>query len=76
MKIVFMLIKNSEKRENYFKKKCYECWTPTKAQLIFHELIPQIPLFCNYENCIHAYLKSRKTKYYFENQGKFVKVLT
>ena len=28
---------------------------PTKAQLILHELIPQIPLFWNYENCIHAY---------------------
>ena len=40
---------------NYFRKKCYECWAPTKAQLILHELIPKISLFLNYENCIHAY---------------------
>ena len=32
---------------NYFRKKCYECWAPTKAQMILHELIPQIPLFWN-----------------------------
>ena len=36
------------------------CRVLTKAQLILHELIPQIPLFWNYENHIHAYLKSRK----------------
>ena len=27
----------------------------TKTQSILHELIPQIPLFWNYENCLHAY---------------------
>ena len=26
-----------------------------QTQLILHELIPQILLFWNYENCIHAY---------------------
>ena len=48
---------------------------PTKAQLILHELISRIPLFCNYENYIYAYLKSRETKEIFENQRKYVKVL-
>ena len=33
---------------------------PTKAQLILHELISQIPLFWNYENDIHAYIKLRE----------------
>ena len=28
---------------------------PTKAQFILHELIPQIPIFWNYENYLHAY---------------------
>ena len=31
------------------------CRGPTKAQLILHELISQIPLSWNYENCLHAY---------------------
>ena len=39
---------------------------PTKAQLILHELIPQIPLFWNYENHIYAYLKSREAKDYLK----------
>ena len=30
--------------------------------MILDELIPQNPLFWNYENYIHAYLKSRETK--------------
>ena len=51
---------------NYFQKKCYECWAPTKAQFILHELIPQSPLFWNYENHIYAYLISRETKYYLK----------
>ena len=28
---------------------------PTKAQFILHQLIPQIPIFWNYENCLNAY---------------------
>ena len=47
---------------------------PTKAQFILHELIPQISLFWNYENHIHAYLKSRETKEIFENQRKGNKI--
>ena len=39
--------------------------------MILHELIPQIPLFWNYENQIHAYLKSRAKKIY--NKLKFEK---
>ena len=42
------------------------CRAPTKTQLILHELIPQIPLFWNYENHIHAYLKSKETKDYLK----------
>ena len=42
------------------------CGPPTKARLILHELIPQIPLFRNYENCIHANIKSRGTKDYLK----------
>ena len=42
------------------------CKILTKAQLILHELIPQIPLFWNYENHIHAYLKSKETKDYLK----------
>ena len=38
---------------------------PTKAQLILHELIPQTPLFGNYEKFIIAYLKSREIEKLF-----------
>ena len=48
------------------QKKNLICRYPTKAQLILHELVSQIPLFWNYENHIHAYLKSRETKYYLK----------
>ena len=41
------------------------CRAPIKALLILHELISQIPLLWNYENHIHAYLKSRETKEIF-----------
>ena len=51
---------------NHFQRKCYECWALTKAQFILYELIPQIPLFWNNENCLHAYLNSRETKNYFK----------
>ena len=51
------------------------CKIPTKAQLILDELIQQIPLFWNYENHIHSYLKSRETKDYLKIK-KIVKVLT
>ena len=36
----------------------------TKTQSILHELALQIPLLWNYENCIHAYVKSREIEYY------------
>ena len=36
---------------------------PTKAQLILYKLILQIPLFWNYENDIHAYIKLREKKW-------------
>ena len=42
------------------------CRALTKGQLILHELIPQIPLFWNYENHIHTYLKSKETKDYLK----------
>ena len=42
------------------------CRALTKALLILHELIPQIPLFWNYENHIYAYLKSREAKDYLK----------
>ena len=32
---------------------------PTKAQLILYKLIPQIPLFWNYENLFIFYIKKR-----------------
>ena len=38
------------------------CGGPTKAQYILHEFVSQIPLLWNYENCIHAYVKSRETE--------------
>ena len=38
----------------------------TKAQLILYELIPQIPLFGNYEKFIIAYLKLRETENYLK----------
>ena len=37
---------------------------PTKTQSILRELASQIPLFWNYENCIHAYVKSREIEDY------------
>ena len=46
---------NQTKSITYFRKKCYKCWAPTKAQFILHELISQILLFWNYENYLHAY---------------------
>ena len=44
-------------------------WGPTKAQSILHELILQIPLIWNYENYIHAYVKSRETRDYLKPKG-------
>ena len=38
-----------------FQGKPHGCWASTNAQLILHELIPQIPLFWNYQKFIHAY---------------------
>ena len=35
---------------------------PTKTQSILHELITQIPLVWNYENCLRAYWESRRTR--------------
>ena len=40
--------------------------SPHQSPFILHELISQIPLFWNYENCIHAYVKSRGTKDYLK----------
>ena len=42
------------------------CGAPTKAHSILHELVPQIPLFWNYENSIRAYIKSRETEDYLK----------
>ena len=42
------------------------CVAPTKTHSILHELVPQIPLFWNYENSIRAYIKSRETKDYLK----------
>ena len=42
---------------------------PTTARSILHELIPQIPLIWNYENYIHAYLKSREIEDYLKPKG-------
>ena len=39
---------------------------PTKAHSFLQELISQIPLFWNYENNIHAYIKSRETEDYLK----------
>ena len=41
------------------------CRAPTKTQFILHELVPQIPLFWNYENQIHVYLKIKENKKLF-----------
>ena len=42
---------------------------PTKAQMILHELVSQIPLFQNYEKKnIFAYVKSRETKDYLKTR--------
>ena len=43
-------------------------WGPTKARLILHELISQIPLFHNYENDIHAYIKLREKEDYLKTK--------
>ena len=50
----------------------------TKARFILHELISQIPLFWNYENDIHTYIKLREKRRLFENQSgiKTVRVKT
>ena len=38
--------KQNQSQSKYaIQKKFYECWVPTKAQFILHELISQIPLF-------------------------------
>ena len=58
---------------NYFRKECYECRAPTKAQLILHELIPQTPLFGNYEKFIIAYLKSREIENYLKIEENLYK---
>ena len=42
------------------------CGVPTKAHYILHELVSQIPLFWNYENSIHAYIKSKETEDYLK----------
>ena len=44
------------------------CGGPTKARLILPELISQIPLIWNYENYIHAYVKSRGTEDYLKSE--------
>ena len=44
-------------------------WGPTKARSILHELASQILLFWNYENCIHAYVKSREIRDYLKPEG-------
>ena len=36
--------------------------------MILHELISQIPLFRNYENDIHAYIKLREKKDYLKTK--------
>ena len=41
------------------------CLAPTKAQFILYELVPQILLFWNYENQIHAYLKIKENEKLF-----------
>ena len=46
------------------QKKNLICRYPTKAQLILHELVSQIPLLWNYEKFILAYVKSRETEDY------------
>ena len=72
IKYITCLLKSKTKIRQYSlskidnQKRKLICRAPTKAQLILHELIPQIPLFWNYENHIHAYLKSRETKDYLK----------
>ena len=39
---------------------------PPKPILFLHELVSQIPIFWNYENSIHAYIKSRETEDYLK----------
>ena len=39
---------------------------PTKAHSFLQELISQIPLFWNYENSIHVYIKSREIEDYLK----------
>ena len=59
-----MHIKEQDKDQTIFikhkKSEKIICRAPTKAQIILHELVPQIPLFWNYENQIHAYLKIKE----------------
>ena len=43
---------------------------PIKARLILHKLIPQIPLIWNYENYIHAYVKSRGAEDYLKARAE------
>ena len=45
---------------------------PTKTQLILHELIPQIPLFGNYEKIHYCLFKIKRNRKLFENRRKFV----
>ena len=58
-KIYHMCIKDHDKNQTIFikhkKSEKIICRAPTKAQFILHQLILQIPLFWNYENCLHAY---------------------
>ena len=39
---------------------------PHQSPIILHELISQIPLFWNYENSIHTYIKSREIEDYLK----------
>ena len=73
IKYITCLLKSETKIRQYSlslvvdnQKRKLICRVLTKAQLILHELIPQIPLFWNYENHIHAYLESRETKDYLK----------
>ena len=61
MEVIIIKSKEQNKDQtifiNYNSRQSEEiiCRAPTKAQFILHELIPQIPVFWNYENCLHAY---------------------
>ena len=56
------------KHNNLQSEEKTHMWAPTKARLILHELISQIPLFWNYENCIHAYIKSKEKEDYLKTR--------